>query len=386
MGITAQAEFMPFEGIYRGKRVLVTGHTGFKGSWLCEWLLSLNADVTGYALQPDSRPSLFEQLRLASRLRHLVGDIRSADHVRHVVNEVQPDFVFHLAAQPLVRQSYREPTYTWATNVIGTVNLLEALRLLDKHCAAVMVTTDKCYDNREWVHGYRETDALGGHDPYSSSKAAAELAIASWRKSFFGYDHPVRIATARAGNVIGGGDWAQDRIIPDTIRALARGESIHVRNPHATRPWQHVLEPNSAYLAIAAALSSAPMDNRLQSAFNIGPGPEANQTVQRLVETALSLWPGSWIDGSDASAFHEASLLQLDNSKIRAIVGWRPAWAFSQAVERTVTWYREMCQTPGRRAVERTVEDIKIYERAALQQGIAWASHGLNNTLGKQDV
>ncbi len=353
--------------------MLVTGHTGFKGSWLCEWLLSLGADVTGYALEPDTTPALFTQLGLASRLRHVVGDIRSAETVHRLIAETRPDFVFHLAAQPLVRRSYRDATYTWETNVLGTVNVLDALRQLSHPCAAVMVTTDKCYENREWLYGYRENDPLGGHDPYSSSKAAAELAIASWRNSFFSAGHPVRIASARAGNVIGGGDWAEDRIVPDSIRALARGEPIHVRNPHATRPWQHVLEPNSGYLALAAALSRNPDDPRLVSAFNIGPGHEANQPVQRLVETALEHWPGSWANGADPNAVHEASLLQLDNGKIQALIGWRPAWNFAEAVGRTVAWYRDMTRESQAAAAPRTLEDIRAYESAAARQGIPWA-------------
>jgi CDP-glucose 4,6-dehydratase len=374
MGMTRHTEHSPFQNAYRGARVLVTGHTGFKGSWLCEWLLDLGADVTGYALEPDTNPSLFNKLGLSSRLRHILGDIRSAETVRQVVADTQPDFLFHLAAQPLVRRSYREASYTWETNVLGTVNVLDALRHLTKPCAAVMVTTDKCYENREWLYGYRENDPLGGHDPYSSSKAAAELAIASWRNSFFDSRRPVRIASARAGNVIGGGDWAEDRIVPDSIRALARGEPIHVRNPHATRPWQHVLEPNSGYMALAAALYRNPNDRRLVSAFNIGPGHEANQPVKRLVETALEHWPGSWTDGSDPNAVHEAALLQLDNGKIQAIIGWRPAWTFPEAVGRTVAWYRDMTRDADACAARRTLDDIHAYQSAAAQQRIAWAS------------
>jgi CDP-glucose 4,6-dehydratase len=371
--MTSDRARSPFQGVYSGARVVVTGHTGFKGSWLCEWLLSLGADVTGYALEPDTSPALFTQLGLATRLRHVVGDVRHADSVRRVILEARPDFVFHLAAQPLVRRSYREARYTWETNVLGTVHVLDALRHLPDPCAAVMVTTDKCYENRESRHAYHEDDALGGHDPYSSSKAAAELAIASWRHSFFASDHPVRIASARAGNVIGGGDWAEDRIVPDSIRALSRGEPILVRNPHATRPWQHVLEPTSGYLALAAALQKNPDDRRLASAFNIGPRSEASQPVQRLVETALEHWPGTWTNGFDPDAPHEASLLQLDNGKIQAVVGWRPAWDFAEAVGHTVAWYRDMANDASGSAARRTLHDIRAYHSAALQQHIAWA-------------
>jgi CDP-glucose 4,6-dehydratase len=367
-------ESAPFGGVFAGARVLVTGHTGFKGAWLSEWLLTLGAEVTGYALEPDTDPSLFVQLGLADRLQHHVGDIRDAAAVRELVTAIQPRFVFHLAAQPLVRRSYRDAHYTWETNVMGTVNMLEALRRLEEPCAAVMVTTDKCYENREWLFGYRENDPLGGHDPYSSSKAGAELAISSWRSSFFEGGQPVRIASARAGNVIGGGDWAEDRIVPDSMRALARGEPIHVRNPSATRPWQHVLEPDSGYLALAAALALAPEDRRLESAFNIGPGEDANQPVRNLVEETLRQWPGRWIDQSSASAPHEASLLQLDNRKIQALVGWRPAWSFREAVSRTVAWYRDMRTAGAAAARELTLRDISAYIEAATRSEVAWAS------------
>lgn len=362
-----------FGGAFAGQQILVTGHTGFKGAWLCEWLLALGAEVTGYALEPDTDPSLFVQLGLAERVRHSVGDIRDAAAVQTLIAETRPRFVFHLAAQPLVRRSYREGRYTWETNVIGTINVLDALRHLVEPCAAVMVTTDKCYENREWVFGYRENDPLGGNDPYSSSKGAAELAIASWRNSFFGSGHPVRIASARAGNVIGGGDWAEDRILPDSMRALSRGEAISVRNPAATRPWQHVLEPDSGYLALAAALAERPADCRLESAFNIGPGQDANQPVHALVEETLKHWAGSWVDGSVARAVHEASLLQLDNGKIQALVGWRPAWSFREAVGRTVAWYRDMHAAAYPSARELTLRDISAYVEAAVCREARWA-------------
>jgi len=360
-------------GVFAGARVLVTGHTGFKGAWLCEWLLALGAHVTGYALDPDTSPALFAQLGLDARMRHIIGDIRAADAVRAVVHETQPDFVFHLAAQPLVRRSYREARYTWETNVLGTIHVLDALRDLKRPCAAVMVTTDKCYENREWPFGYREIDQLGGHDPYSSSKAAAELAIASWRRSFFPAEHPVRIASARAGNVIGGGDWAEDRIVPDAVRALSRGEAVHVRNPGATRPWQHVLEPVSGYLAIAAGLAARPHDRAITAAFNIGPDAEANRTVRQLVETALEHWPGKWCDGSQPGAPHEAGLLQLDSSRIRTVLGWRPTWKFPVAVARTIAWYRNaLSDTVRADPRQLTLDDIRAYEADALTQGINW--------------
>ncbi|PWU20713.1 MAG: CDP-glucose 4,6-dehydratase, partial [Verrucomicrobia bacterium] len=247
-----------FSGAYSGRNVLVTGHTGFKGGWLCQWLLGLGAEVTGYSLPPPTQPALFEQLALADRMHHLDGDVRDEVAFTQAVRKSAPDFIFHLAAQSLVRESYRTPVATWQTNVMGTVHVLEAARGLNKKCAVVCITSDKCYENREWLYGYREEDSLGGHDPYSSSKGAAEIAIAAWRRSFFqsrdANSKGVSIASARAGNVIGGGDWATDRIVPDCVRALQQREPIAVRNPCATRPWQHVLEPLSGYLWLGARL------------------------------------------------------------------------------------------------------------------------------------
>ncbi len=365
----------PFAGSFAGKRVVVTGHTGFKGSWLCEWLLSLGAEVTGLALEPDTTPSLFDQLGLRDRLNDVVGDIRSQETVSRVLAAAKPDFLFHMAAQPLVRRSYREPVETWATNVLGTIHVMEALRRLDKSCAAVCVTTDKCYENREWLWGYRETDPLGGHDPYSSSKAAAEIAVASWRRSFFqGPESKVRLASARAGNVVGGGDWAEDRIVPDAMRALLRGESIKVRNPAATRPWQHVLEPLAGYLALASALACRPDDARLESAFNIGPDRESNRPVRDLIEAVCEAWPGRWEDRSDPHAVHEATLLHLDNAKAEALLGWRPTWAFDRTIDVTVAWYRDLRDAASPSAVAaRTLQDIRAHEADARGRGVAWA-------------
>ena len=371
--MTASATNDAFHDAFRNARVLITGHTGFKGSWLSEWLLALGAEVTGFSLEPESEQSLFTQLGLARRLRHVVGDVRNPDAVRRVIDDTRPAFVFHLAAQSLVRRSYRDAASTWETNVSGTVNVLEALRHLAEPCAAVMVTTDKCYENHGNDVPYRESDPLGGYDPYSSSKAAAEVAVASWRRSFFPMGHPVRIATARAGNVIGGGDWAEDRIVPDLIRSIACGERVRVRNPLATRPWQHVLEPTSGYMAIAAALSRSPEDDRLVAAFNIGPGHDANQPVSRLVEAALEHWPGTWTADVDSRAPHEASVLQLDSEKIRALVGWRPTWQFPEAVRRTIAWYRDTARLGSSSAAGRTTEDIQAYQAAAVQQRIPWA-------------
>ncbi len=325
---------------YQGKSVLVTGHTGFKGSWLCEWLLLLGAEVHGYSQPPPTKPALFEQLELAGRMKHRIGDVRDAGALRKVIGEIRPDYIFHLAAQPLVRLSYEKPIETYEVNVMGTANLLESLRIADWPCAVVVVTSDKCYENREWIYGYRESDPLGGHDPYSSSKAMAELVTAAYRNSFF-KGHPVKIASARAGNVIGGGDWAADRIVPDCIRALQEKRAIPVRNKRATRPWQHVLEPLNGYLLLAARLSEAGDPNpQLCSAFNFGPGHEANQTVAELVQEILKHWPGRWEDKSDPKTGHEAHLLQLSSDKANALLHWSPVWNFRAAVEQTIAWYR----------------------------------------------
>jgi CDP-glucose 4,6-dehydratase len=359
-----------FEQHYQRKRVFVTGHTGFKGSWLCEWLLQLGAEVIGYSLPPPTNPALFDQLELAPRLRHLTGDIRDAESLRHALVEARPDFVFHLAAQPLVTESYAKPRETFDTNVMGTVHLLDALRLIDHPCAAVLITTDKCYENREWVHGYREEDPLGGYDPYSASKAAAELAISSYRRSFF-QQHSVKIASARAGNVIGGGDWAVNRIVPDCVRALQRDQAIAVRNRTATRPWQHVLEPLSGYLRLAARLAGgSPADTQLCSAFNFGPGHDANRTVADLVEEVLKHWPGRWEDRSDPKAVHEAHCLQLATDKAHALLHWAPVWSFAEAVRETVMWYRETSREPGSAAAQAlTRSQIVRYTARARESG-----------------
>lgn len=363
-----------FNGAYAGKKVFVTGHTGFKGSWLCEWLLQLGAEVTGYSLAPNTKPALFNQLGLKSRLNHVIGDVRDLPKLRRVLQNAKPDFVFHLAAQPLVRESYVTPVETFETNLMGTVNALEALRGLKKNCAAVFITTDKCYENRERHRGYRETDPLGGHDPYSASKGTAEIAIASYRRSFF-KSHPVKIASVRAGNVIGGGDWALDRIVPDSIRALQKKQAIPVRNKVSTRPWQHVLEPLSGYLWLGAQLSNLKMhDDKLCSAFNFGPDREANRTVRELVVEILRHWPGEWADKSDPRAVHEARLLHLVTTKAKRELGWRPVWKFSETIRETVEWYHLITQKPAR-AREILTRDIADYCAAAKKKNLPWVAH-----------
>ena len=363
---------MNFEAAYRGKRVFITGHTGFKGSWLTEWLLALGAHVTGYSLPPPTDPALFDQLGLAARIKHIEADIRDLDRLSAAIVESDPEFVFHLAAQPLVRLSYDQPVETYQTNVIGTVHVLEALRSLTTPCVAIFVTTDKCYENREWLHAYREEDPLGGYDPYSSSKAAAEIAIAAYRQSFFNPARrtPVKVASARAGNVIGGGDWAQDRIVPDSIRALARGEAIRVRNKNSTRPWQHVLEPLSGYLTLAAALATRD-EEQLCSAFNFGPTLASNRSVEALVNQILKQWPGKWADQSDPNAPHEARLLNLATDKAFHLLNWSPVWNFETTAQMTVDWYRQTSELAEREPdifVRLTQAQIRKYE-AARQAG-----------------
>lgn len=327
-----------FSKVFQGKRVWLSGHTGFKGSWLSEWLLGLGAIVHGYALAPDTKPSLFEQLGLASLLEHEVADIRNPERVRRSIHEFQPDFVIHMAAQPLVRRSYSMPVETYETNVMGTIHVLEALRSISRPCVAVIVTTDKVYQNHGSGRAYEEADHMGGHDPYSSSKAMVEIAVSAYRDSYF-HNGVIRVASARAGNVIGGGDWAEDRIVPDAMRALNQGKTIPVRNPQAVRPWQHVLEPLGGYLLLSAKLAS---DTFVATSFNFGPGPNADRSVRDLTEEILKHRHGAWIDSSDSGALHEATLLKLSIEKARKILGWTPRWDFITTVEKTVSWYRDV--------------------------------------------
>ena len=348
---------------YKSKKVLVTGHTGFKGAWLCEWLLFLGAKVYGYALEPPTKPSLFEQLDLASRIKsHKVGDIRDLKTLKAYICRIKPDFVFHLAAQPLVRYSYEHPVETFETNVMGAVNVLEACRSLKNKCSVVCITTDKCYENRETRRPYKEDDPMGGYDPYSCSKGCDELLISSYRRSFFGSsDSPVWVASARAGNVIGGGDWAKDRIVPDCIRAIRSGMSIPIRNKVSTRPWQHVLEPLSGYLSLGVALDSRVRFEDYASGFNFGPNPKQNRTVKELVEEILKTCKGAWEDRSDPNAVHEAGLLNLDIRKARNILGWKPRWNFGTTVRNTVEWYMRVGD--GADPIATTQEQINDFSR-----------------------
>ena len=368
---------MRLHNIYTGKRVLITGHTGFKGAWLSEWLLSLGAELCGFSLSPPTTPSLFEQLGLAARMRHVLGDVRDMAAVQAVVDDFKPQFVFHLAAQPLVRLSYEIPIETYATNVMGTAHVLEAIRKSCLKCAVVVITTDKCYDNQEWLHSYRESDPMGGYDPYSSSKGAAELVISAYRRSYFHADSPVKLASARAGNVIGGGDWALDRIVPDCIRSLKTNSVIPVRNRIATRPWQHVLEPLSGYLWLGAAISNQQHalfhfeSSLYESGFNFGPALTSNRTVADLVQEVLKHWPGQWEDRSDPKAVHEAKLLNLATDKAFHLLKWAPVWGFEETIRQTIEWYRQGDTASDLAAMTR--RQIQSYSQGALKKGLAWA-------------
>ncbi|MFO0868815.1 MAG: CDP-glucose 4,6-dehydratase [Pirellulales bacterium] len=325
---------------WSGRRVLVTGHTGFKGSWLALWLQRMGAHVCGLALAPPTQPSLFDRAGVAAGLVDLRVDVRDADAVRQALTDHPPEIIFHLAAQPLVRLSYADPVTTYATNVMGTVHLLEAARRVASLRSVVVVTSDKCYENREWNWGYRESDPLGGHDPYSSSKGCTELVAAAYRRSFFSTAAtPVGLATVRAGNVIGGGDWAADRIVPDILRALQRDESILVRNPRAIRPWQHVLEPLRGYLTLAQQLTEHPAD--WSEGWNFGPSEEDARPVEELVERAIALWgSGAWHTPLDRRPLHEARRLKLDCSQAQERLGWRPRLNLDAALRLTVEWHR----------------------------------------------
>jgi CDP-glucose 4,6-dehydratase len=354
---------------WSGRRVLVTGHTGFKGSWLSLWLQAMGADVTGMALPPETSPNLFDVAGVANGMNSRIVDIRDARALDEAVGMARPEVVFHLAAQPLVRLSYQDPLQTFATNVMGTANLLDALRRHGGAKAVVIVTTDKCYENREWLWPYRESDALGGYDPYSSSKACAELVAASFRQSFFPEKtypvHGTAIATARAGNVIGGGDRSADRLIPDIVRAFEEGRPVRLRNPSSIRPWQHVLDPLGGYLLLAASLLENGM--RDAEAFNFGPRGTDTLAVREIVETAAKLWPGDvrW-EADDGPHPHEANLLRLDSSKAHARLGWQPRLSVGEAVEWSVSWYAAAAQGADMRKL--TLDQIARY---GSQPGVA---------------
>jgi CDP-glucose 4,6-dehydratase len=370
--VTGAVDRELFSGAFSGRRVFITGHTGFKGSWLSRWLLDLGADVTGYALDPPTDPSLFDELRLAREISHVVADVRDLEKLHTEMLLARPEFVFHLAAQPLVRLSYERPVETYATNVLGTVNVLESVRGVTSVGVVVNVTSDKCYENRETGQPYREGDPMGGFDPYSSSKGCSELVTAAYRRSFFGDGSHVALASARAGNVIGGGDWAPDRIVPDSVRALTAGAPIVVRNPDAVRPWQHVLEPLSGYLWLAARMSAG--GHAFDGPWNFGPEPGVDWPVRAVVDAIVEAWgSGSWEQATGgAPQPHEAKLLSLDIGKARRELGWRPVYDVRHAIGATAAWYAARDRDAGSVAA-RTVSDIADYVRAARDAGVPWA-------------
>lgn len=355
-----------FDSAYRGRRVLITGHTGFKGSWLCLWLHDLGAKVAGLALDPVTEPNHWDLLKLPIS-DHRV-DILDQESVRGVFVEERPEIVFHLAAQPLVRRSYRDPVSTWATNVMGTVNVMEAARESSDVLAVVAVTTDKCYENREWPWSYRERDRLGGHDPYSASKAGAELVIASYRAAFFQEQDRPLVASARGGNVVGGGDWSDDRLVPDLVRAVAAGEPLVVRSPRATRPWQHVLDCLSGYLLLGQRLLAG--DRPCADAWNFGPDGDEDRTVEQVLRLLARTWSQLRWEVDLGPQPHEASSLKLDSAKAKARLNWRPVWNHDDAIKHTAEWYRRLQESDE----VLSSQQLAAYVADAANLGVGWAS------------
>jgi CDP-glucose 4,6-dehydratase len=364
-----------FGNVFFNRKVIVTGNTGFKGAWLTVWLLKLGARVIGISKDVPTDPSIFEALDLKARITHYEADIRDLNSMRQVFKTEQPDFLFHLAAQAIVSKSYVDPIDTITTNVVGTANILECLRSLEKECCAVIVTSDKCYDNVEWTWGYRENDALGGKDPYSASKGAAELMIKTYFHSFFSKpESPIKIISVRAGNVIGGGDWAANRIVPDCIRAWVLGNQIELRHPKATRPWQHVLEPLSGYLRAAQILKEKPAESHGE-AYNFGPNADQNYTVLQLIEKIAVSWesPVMNFKVNSNEIFHEAALLKLNCDKALHHLMWRPTLDFDQSAEFTALWYRQFYRINAEVDIfSFTVHQIEHYTELANQKNLSW--------------
>jgi CDP-glucose 4,6-dehydratase len=357
-----------FADIYRGKRVLVTGHTGFKGSWLSLWLKQLGAEVVGISLASETQPNHCNLLGLESTIQHFELDIRQPSEIINVCKATQPEVVFHLAAQPLVRRSYRDPLETWSTNVMGTANVLEACRRTPSVRAILAVTTDKCYENKEWAWGYRENDRLGGHDPYSASKAGSELVVASYLSAYFHSKGAPLLATARAGNVIGGGDWSEDRLIPDLVRAMVTQQSLEIRSPNATRPWQHVLEPLSGYLLLGQKLIEG--DKNFNGAWNFGPERGSNRTVADVLNRLQTYWPEMQWHQTATPQPHEANLLHLDSAKAHSQLGWQSVWDLDTTLDKTADWYL----TYQSRETIISSEQLTKYVTAAANARVGWVS------------
>ena len=364
-------KLMSFFNIYKGKKVIVTGHTGFKGSWLSIWLKHLGADVYGYALDPYSENDNFVKTGLTNQIHHQIGDVRNGTQLKAYFQEIQPDFAFHLAAQPLVLLSYQDPQGTFETNLLGVINFLEAVRSTPSVKVAVNVTSDKCYDNKEWIWGYRENDAMGGKDPYSASKGCAELITASYIHSFFSKEDSCSVASARAGNVIGGGDWAADRIVPDFFRAQWKNEKLHIRNPYATRPWEHVLEPLSGYLTLAAKMFLE--GRKFSGGWNFGPEDAANFSVQELIDAILiEDNRGGYTFPENLEKPHEATLLKLDISKAVGLLKWKPTLSFTETIQFTVKGYSDEQQYPNE-VFQKRIDQILHYTELARLKNIQWS-------------
>lgn len=347
------------QGFWKNKRVFVTGHTGFKGSWLVLWLKERGATVCGYGLAPHTTPNLFELAKIETQIESVIGNICDLEKLKSHISKFQPEIVFHMAAQSLVRPSYRDPVETYATNVMGTVNLLEAVRATTSVRSVVVVTSDKCYENKEWAWGYRESEPMGGADPYSSSKGCAELVVSAYRRSFFEKDKRVGIASARAGNVIGGGDWSEDRLIPDCVRSLEKGQAILIRNPNAIRPWQHVLEPLHGYMQLAEKAYKDPI--AYSQGWNFGPDVEQAKPVKWIADHIVRHWSGAkWQDASDPNAPHEAMFLKLDSTLARTHLDWQPRLNLESTLEMVMGWYRSVSK--GEPAASVTLSQIHHYQ------------------------
>jgi CDP-glucose 4,6-dehydratase len=361
-----------FTDFFSGKKILITGHTGFKGSWLTTWLLKLNAQIIGISIDIPTKPSMFEELDLEKKIKHYLADIREIDKIKEIVFNEEPDIIFHLAAQAIVSSSHENPTEAFSTNVIGTMNILEIMRNFKKECQVVLITSDKCYDNVEWIWGYKENDMLGGKDIYSGSKGAAELVIKSYFNSFFNNEHPVKLAIGRAGNVIGGGDWAKDRIVADTMIAWSQNNFVNIRSPFSTRPWQHVLEPLSGYLLLAYNLALGKINGE---AFNFGPKSEQNKTVEELLKDLSQYWGFNhnqeFYRITNPLTFHEASLLKLNCDKALFYLKWESTLTYLENVELVSSWYFNY-YIKKTNMFKHTMEQIIFYEKLLKQRNAIW--------------